>query len=207
VPWDKPSESKYNFKEKYKDVSTRELLDGIHGAKAPLEQFFGDRSKEAKPTGEPAPEREWSAAPAVWLTTEARKALEGAFREENEEALRDIIDNRSLEVPRRSPDIATTVYGEFLGLLAVNGVPVPKPRRSPLGIIYVMTRRQAEGMKRPIEEFLNVASDEFLSDYDLVFPHLILYIDEPDVVRRGIQHLLGALYFPEGMSALVLIGR
>jgi hypothetical protein len=200
MPWEEPHQPKYDFSEKFKDKSTRELLDMLQPAKGKLTEFFEESGRTRE-----RPREEWSDAPAYWISEAAVIEIEQAFNDENLDRLIRAIKTESLEVPRDSDDVATTLYGEFLNLIANNGVKLPKGRTSPYGIILVVDRTDAQESLSSLQRFVATATDELLSD-----PHitsLILYNGEPELVRKGIDHLSRGLDIPPDYAALVLVLR
>lgn len=126
-----------------------------------------------------------------------RYLAEGRF-----ESLARLVRTNAKAVPR-PVGVETTLIGELLNLLSSAGVPLPEGLRSPYGIFITLSPLESAAVEKGIEEFMESADLDTLSRD----PALILYFEEPDLVKRGIQYLKKGLRIPSGYDALLLLAR
>jgi hypothetical protein len=130
------------------------------------------------------------------------RAIKQYAEEGNISGLAEIVGDGAQAVPGAN-DVETTLVGELLNLLANGGVTLPEAHRTSYGILLTLDPAESAALEDGIDRFMQVTAEETLaSDRSL-----ILYSQEPDLVRRGIAYLRRGLKIPSGYDALLLLGR
>jgi hypothetical protein len=154
--------------------------------------------------------------PAYWLTRDQSQSLVRFLRDGHLDKLNVLILNEATEIPADEGEVYATLFGELIPFLrGVAHIPFPgavKPevelsrdeRLAMAGICYVLSREEAQVADAAIGRFIETATDEVLSG-DGAF--LILYMDEPQAVRKGVAHLQKALAIPPEYDATLFVCR
>lgn len=143
-------------------------------------------------------------APAYWVKNKQMASIERYAVDGSNELIAELIRKDAKAVPREDGDgIETTLVGELLNLLANAGVPLPRGNPSGYGILIALDPSESAVVREGIDNFMENAGDDTLSGD----PALVLYSEEPDLVRRGIEYLKKALRIPSGYDALLLLAR
>ena len=106
--------------------------------------------------------------------------------------------------PPSDERVNLALVGDVLMLLAEHGISLPGyyHLREPGIIVNAISEADAEAASEPIRSFLRQATTETLAGGSGT--GLSLYVGEPDVVRKGIEYILGMLEIPERFRGLLL---